>query len=336
VGSVARKLETEGGSLQPAGRRQVGGDRLLGLDGGLRAVGAVLDRIAVSNSTVFLRGETGVGKELVARELHHRSLWAEGPFVRSNCAALEDSLLESDLFGCDVQPTESNGMAIGSVDRANGGTLFLDEIGAISPKIQMALLRLLQDGVFQRVGNGRTLQVDVRIIAATSAPLEERIALREFREDLFYWLNVVPLHVPPLRDRLEDIRPLAESFIRLFADRLGKRVTLSEAALERLLAHSWPGNVRELRNVVERACVLCDRDACIAPEQLHLESGPMTTTTRLRPLDTRSIYAEIAREDAMRLAAALREARGSKARAARLLGIPRTTLNDRLRRLDLG
>jgi transcriptional regulator with GAF, ATPase, and Fis domain len=336
VSSAARRTELEGATPPAAVRRPVECEPLLGLDGGLHALASVLDRIAVSTSTVLIRGETGVGKELVARELHRRSPREGGPFVRTNCAALADGLLESELFGHEAGSfTGSLGTRAGRFEAANGGTLFLDEIAEISPKVQVALLRVLQDSEFQRVGSNRTLHVDVRIIAATNAALEEKVARHEFREDLFYRLNVVPLYVPPLRERAQDIRPLACSFIERFAARLGKRLTLSEAALERLQSHPWPGNVRELRNVVERACVLSDHEARIEPEQLYLESEAVAAAPSRAPLATRQIYAEIAREDAMRLAAALREARGSKARAARLLGIPRTTLNDRLRRLDV-
>jgi transcriptional regulator with GAF, ATPase, and Fis domain len=310
---------------------------LLGLQGGLRALASVLDRIAVTTSTVLIRGETGVGKELVARELHSRSQRAQGPLVRVNCAALADGLLESELFGHEAGSfTGCRGPRVGRFEEANGGTLFLDEIADISARVQVALLRVLQENEFQRVGSNRTLHVDVRIIAATSARLEERVACHEFREDLFYRLNVVPLYVPPLRQRRDDIGPLACHFIELFAARLGKRLVLSRASLERLETYDWPGNVRELRNVVERACVLSEDTASIEPEQLQLGSGPGLGPMARSALAPHDIFDQVARENTMRLTAALRAARGSKARAARLLGIPRTTFNDRLRRLEMG
>ncbi len=334
---MTRKPSLEVGLLGCGAREAADSAPLLGLEGGLRALAAVLDRVAASSSTVLIRGETGVGKELVARELHSRSPRAQGPFVRTNCAALADGLLESELFGHEAGSfTGSLGTRTGRFEEADGGTLFLDEIAEISARVQVALLRVLQDNEFQRVGSNRTLRVNVRIIAATNAPLEERVARHEFREDLFYRLNVVPLYIPPLRERRQDIRPLACNFAKFFAARLGKRIVLSEAVLERLDSYPWPGNVRELRNVLERACVLSEPEGCIEPDHLHLDGESRPALAPRAPMSTQGIYAEIAREDALRLAAALREARGSKARAARLLGIPRTTLNDRLRRLDVG
>jgi transcriptional regulator with GAF, ATPase, and Fis domain len=334
---MAPRVEIESGVPQNGHPRPRDRDALLGLQGGLRALGSVLDRIAVSISTVLIRGETGVGKELVARELHERSPRARGPLVRTNCAALADGLLESELFGHEAGAfTGCLGSRIGRFEEANRGTLFLDEIADISARVQVALLRVLQENEFQRVGSNRTLYTDVRIIAATSAPLEERVVRHEFREDLFYRLNVVPLYIPPLRERREDIRPLACHFIEHFAARLGKRLVLNEAALERLEAHDWPGNVRELRNVIERTCVLSENAACIEPDQIQLGSKPGTTPPMRSRITTHEIFDQLAREDAERLATALREARGSKAGAARLLGIPRSTLNDRLRRLDMG
>jgi transcriptional regulator with GAF, ATPase, and Fis domain len=309
---------------------------LLGLHSGLRGLASVLDRIAVSTSTVLIRGETGVGKELVARELHARSRRSTGPLVRTNCAALAEGLLESELFGHEAGAVSGClGPRVGRFEEANAGTLFLDEIADISTKVQVALLRVLQESEFQRVGSNRTLHVDVRIIAATSAPLEQKVKRHEFREDLFYRLNVVPLFIPPLRDRPEDIRPLACHFTQVFGARLGKKLVLTESSVQRLEAHDWPGNVRELRNVIERSCVLSDETACIGPEQILL--GPQPEFGRpLQAAQTAcQILEQIDHEDARQLAAALRDARGSKARAARLLGIPRTTLNDRLRRLKL-
>jgi transcriptional regulator with GAF, ATPase, and Fis domain len=327
---------SESDLVKRLGPRSLDHNALLGLHSGLRGLAAVLDRIAMSNSTVLIRGETGVGKELVARELHLRSRRFTGPMVRTNCAALAEGLLESELFGHEAGAFSGcRGPRIGRFEEANSGTLFLDEIADISTKVQMALLRVLQESEFQRVGSNRTLHVDVRIIAATSAPLEQKVRRHEFREDLFYRLNVVPLFIPPLRDRSEDIRPLACHFTTLFGTRLGKQLALNESAIQLLEAHDWPGNVRELRNVIERACVLSDDSACIDTAQIYL--GPCFKLVQPVPRvhTAREILEETAHEDACQLAAALRDARGSKARAARLLGIPRTTLNDRLRRLNL-
>jgi transcriptional regulator with GAF, ATPase, and Fis domain len=308
---------------------------ILGLDGGLRAIASVLDRVSASQSTVLLRGETGTGKELIAAEIHRRSGRA-GTLVRTNCAALADGVLESELFGHEAGSfTGAKGSRLGRFEQAHGGTLFLDEIGDISARVQVALLRVLEDCEFQRVGGNRNVQVDVRIVAATHAPLEDKVRRGEFRADLFHRLQVVQLHLPPLRERRQDIAPLAVHFVRVLGERLGKQLVLLPAAVGRLETHDWPGNVRELRNVLERACVLAERVASIdAP---HLELGTGAAAHRSGEVPTlRSVLDDVAREDAIRLLAALREARGSKTRAAEILKIPRTTLTDRLRRLEAG
>jgi transcriptional regulator with GAF, ATPase, and Fis domain len=312
------------------------GDPLLGLDGGLRALASVLDRVAAAEATVLLRGETGTGKEMVAREIHARSPRSQRAFVRTSCAALAEGVLESELFGHEAGAfTGARGARAGRFEEAHGGTLFLDEIGDVSVRVQVALLRVLQEHEFQRVGSNRTLRVDVRVIAATHASLEAKVRAHEFREDLFYRLNVVPLYLPPLRDRREDVPGLARHFAAEFGHRLGKQLSLTEAALERLSGHGWPGNVRQLRNVVEHACVLADRVARIDAGDLELGSDALQLPEV--PLKScRAVLEEVEREEGRRMLAALREARGSKTRAAQILGIPRTTLTDRLRRLEPG
>ena len=306
---------------------------LLGLDGGLRALGSVLDRVAVVRTTVMLRGETGTGKELVAREIHRRS-GRTGPFVATNCSALADGVLESELFGHESAAfTGAKGTRIGRFEEADGGTLLLDEIGDVSGHVQVALLRVLQNMEFQRVGGNRTLHVDVRIIAATHAPLEEKIRRKEFREDLFYRLNVVRLDLPRLRDHREDVATLAHHFIRTLGAQLGKRLSLTPAAIQHLEGQDWPGNVRQLRNVLERAAVMAAPVAEIDVPALDLDEDRRRCEASARPSE---VLREVAQEEARRLTDALRDAGGSKTRAAQLLGIPRTTLTDRLRRLEAG
>ena len=303
---------------------------IVGLDGGLGQVDSVLQRLAPTDSTVMIRGESGTGKELLARELHRRSLRAKGPFVRVNCAAFAEGVLESELFGHEAGAfTGAQKARQGRFEQADGGTLFLDEIGDISPPLQVRLLRVLQEREFERVGGNRTLKVDIRDIAATHRPLEEMVKNGEFREDLFYRLNVVPLLVPPLRARPGDIPALAQGFLDHFARELRKTLRLAPEAAEALRRYDWPGNVRELRNVIERAAVLADPTAVLGEADLAFDFASRPAAP---PVAT-SVFAEIANEEAERIRDALRKAGGSTAKAAQLLGIPRTTLNDRIRKL---
>jgi two-component system response regulator AtoC len=325
---------------------------IVGLDAGLSALDGLLERIAPTDSTVMLRGESGTGKELAAREIHRRSKRADRPFVRVNCAAFAEGMLESELFGHEAGAfTGAKGARIGRFEQANGGTLFLDEIGDISPAVQVRLLRVLQEREFERVGGSRTLKLDIRVLSATHRDLEAMVRAGTFRQDLFFRLNVVPLFIPPLRERSGDIATLARHFLAHFGRELGKDLHFSEPALRALATYDWPGNVRELRNVVERACVLADARAVLEPDDLSFDlalalaltsppqqaSARQTATPRQTSTQapTASIFDEIAQAEAERIRAVLREAGGSKARAARLLGVPRTTLNDRLRKLAI-
>src|SRR6185436_6591748 len=220
----------------------------------------LVEQVAPSRASVLIMGETGTGKELIAEMIHRASPRAKQPLVRLNCAALSESLLESELFGHEKGAfTGAIGRREGRFEQANGGTVFLDEVSEIPPSTQIKLLRFLQERTFERVGGNETLKVDVRIIAASNRDLKQRIAEGQFREDLFYRLNVVTLEIPPLRDRVSDINELAAFFLGRYADENGKRIEgFSEDALAALRSHSWPGNVRELENAIERAVVLCD------------------------------------------------------------------------------
>jgi transcriptional regulator with GAF, ATPase, and Fis domain len=274
------------------------------------------------------------GKELVAREVHRRSARADRPFVRVNCAAFSEGILESELFGHEAGSfTGAKQTRKGRFEQANGGTLFLDEIGDVSPAVQVRLLRVLQERELERVGGNRTLKLSIRVIAATHRDLEAMVRAGTFRQDLFFRLNVVPLEIPPLRARPADLPALARHFLHYFSRQLGKRLDWSDAALACLARYDWPGNVRELRNVVERAAVLADPVSVLEPDDFSFDMAALQPAPGAPSAG--SVFEEIAEAEAERIKEALRKAGGSIARAARLLGIPRTTLNNRLRRLDI-
>src|SRR5271168_941745 len=224
----------------------------------MQEVLGLVDRVAQTNSTVLLCGESGVGKDLIARAIHQRSRRSKGPMLKINSTAIPESLLESELFGYERGAfTGAVGSKPGKFELADGGTLFLDEIGDVPPAVQVKLLRVLQEREFERLGGTKTVKVDVRLVAATNRDLRAALEDGTFREDLYYRLNVVPINIPPLRDHKEDIPALAAMFLQKFAQSSGKAVqTNSPAALDRLMRFEWPGNVRELENVIERAVAL--------------------------------------------------------------------------------
>ncbi len=287
-----------------------------------------LQKLAARDVPVLLRGETGVGKEVAARWLHQQSPRAHEPFVAVNCGAVPRELMESQFFGHERGAfTGAHGTHIGFFEEAAGGTLFLDEIGELDPRLQTALLRVLQDGQFRRIGARQDLRFKGRIVAATNADLQERIASRQFRDDLYYRLAVVELVVPPLRDRVEDILPLATGFLGEAAQRQGLDTPLlTEPARAALLAHQWPGNVRELRNRMERAVALTDEStldvAALFPERSLDEPLPAQTLSDARG------QAELAQ-----IERALELSGGRLAEAAQRLGVSRTTLWKRRKRL---
>ncbi len=297
-------------------------------------------RVAPSRATVLIQGESGTGKELVARLLHFWSERVGGPFVPVNCKAFAEGVLESELFGHERGAfTGAAAARAGCFERASGGTLFLDEIGEVGVDFQAKLLRVLQDGEVMRVGGGEPRPIDVRVVAATNRNLREEIAAGRFREDLFFRLNVIPIQLAPLRDRREDVLPLARHFLARDNAEAGRRLTFSPEAEAALSAHPWRGNVRELENVVERAVVLARGDA-IAPEDLLLEEGDASrmlgeTATTAADASSGSLQECLDRAAAERIAAALVEADGQRAAAARALGIDRTTLYRLMKRLGL-
>lgn len=295
----------------------------------------MIDKVSRTDSTVLIRGESGTGKELVARAIHARSGRRDRPFVAVNCAALPETLLESELFG------HSRGAFTGAVtsktglfEEADGGTILLDEIGDVSPVLQAKLLRVLQEGEFFRVGETRPRKVDVRVLAATNRDLERAMADGVFRPDLFYRLNIISLHVPPLRDRSEDIPLLAAHFLDRLSRKCGKRVSrISSEALQMLMKHQWPGNVRELENVIERGVILADTEE-ITTAELPVELSQEKSRDRQGP-ENLPLDEAVRRFEKEMILKALREAGGVQARAAEVLGIKRTTLNEKIKRLGL-
>ncbi|WP_224242208.1 sigma-54-dependent transcriptional regulator [Hyalangium gracile] len=310
-------------------------------------VEALLTRAAAGTATVLLRGESGTGKELAAKVVHDASPRRSGPFVKLHCAALPETLLESELFGYEKGAfTGAATRKPGRVELANGGTLFLDEIGDITPHVQVKLLRLIQEKEFERLGGTQTLKVDVRFVAATHRPLEEMVKKGEFREDLFYRLNVVPVWLPPLRARPEDTEPLARHFLEVHAKANGRQpFTLSADALQALQAQPWPGNVRQLQNFMERLVVLSDGPTLTGEDvarELARQPGLMPTATQAAPPSASAPVAsssgsepktlESQRRDTERQALldALKRAGDNRTLAARLLGISRRTLYNKL------
>ncbi|MDE3032731.1 MAG: sigma-54-dependent Fis family transcriptional regulator [Acidobacteriota bacterium] len=332
-------LLRENRALKDQAGRQVRDRELLGRSRAMADLQDALDRVAPTNATVLIVGETGTGKELVARAIHARSARAEGPFVALNCAAMPESLLESELFGHEKGAfTGADRARPGLFEAAHEGTLFLDEAGEMPASLQAKLLRVLMDGLVLRVGSRTARQVDVRVVAATHRDLRERIREGLFREDLYYRLAVVPLKVPPLRERLEDLPQLAEAMLQRAARDMGLPLRrLAPAALEKLAGYAFPGNVRELRNLIERACILA-QGAEIGPGDFPLE-GLLTPVRSLDP----EAFAEglppavnlpevLDRVERSLLDRALRQSGGVQAEAARTLGISRSDLHYKLKR----
>jgi DNA-binding NtrC family response regulator len=298
---------------------------IVGSSSAMKDIFRVIDKVASSNATVLIQGETGTGKERVAEAIHRNSPRCDAPFVRMNCASLPDNLLESELFGHEKGAfTGADQMRIGRFELANDGTLFLDEVGNMSANTQAKVLRAIQNQEFERLGGSRTMKVDVRIIAATNINLEAAIKEGRFREDLYYRLNVVNIGVPSLRERAEDIVPLAEHFLKHFARELRRRVkSFSPDAVKRLQEYSWPGNVRELENSVERAVLMCESEV-IGPVELSLldreHSINMTPQLAAELLNLESLEKTAVLE-------ALKRSNWIQKEAAKLLGISSRVMN---------
>ena len=326
-------------SADPMAPRPRSMESVIGVSQRMLNVYHVVDRVADTGCTVLITGESGSGKELVARGLHQVSQRAVGPFVAVNCGAIPEALLESELFGhAKGAFTGAHATKLGRLAQASGGTLFLDEIGELSLGLQVKLLRVLQTHEYSPVGDTRTLRTDVRIVAATNVDLERAVASGSFREDLSYRLNVIHLHVPSLRDRPEDIPVLAEYFLKRTNERLGRNVSVSRAALQLLTDWTWPGNVRELENTIERAAILCHSSA-IEPNDLPARVRGLATNRTITPelpnagLELRAAVEAFENE---LIRQALERTGWNKNQAARLLGLNRTTLVEMLKRKRLG
>jgi len=322
-----------------------GAPRIVGEDPKLRQVSQQLHRAAGTDTTVLLEGESGTGKELFARALHALSSRNDGPFVAINCAAIPETLLETELFGHEKGAfTGAAARKPGRFELAHRGTLFLDEIGDLPLPLQAKILRALEEKRFERVGGTQSLHVDVRIVAATNRGLKAAVAARQFREDLFFRLSVFPIDIPPLRERPGDIATLARHFMDKFSRDMNKKVHFAPAALEELQTYPWPGNVRELQNCIERAVILCDGDT-IQPRHLSLtfKVGPGAVAAPVSPWDqidlsgtlleaTRRVTSEVERR---KVEQAMQGAAGNRQRAAEALQISYKALTSKLREFGI-
>jgi Nif-specific regulatory protein len=324
-----QRLLDETSDLRTRIQEQPDFPRLVGTSAPLGQVQTQVAQVAATNTTVMLRGESGTGKGLIAQAIHHNSPRARKPFVTVSCAALPPDLIESELFGYERGAfTGAQAQKRGRLELANGGTLFLDEIGELSPGVQVKLLRVLQQREFERLGGTQTLPLDVRVLAATNKNLEKAIAAGEFREDLYYRLNVFSIFVPPLRERKADVLLLADHFLERFAREHGKNVRrISTPAIDMLASYHWPGNVRELSNAIERAVVLCDGGVVhshhLPPTLQTAESSGTMANLSLQEM------VEAVEKDALQ--DALKTARGNRATAARLLRTTRRIFNYKVR-----
>jgi PAS domain S-box-containing protein len=325
-----KKLTEEKLYLEQEIDTELGFGEIIGQSRALQSVMENVKRVASSDATVLLLGETGTGKELVARAIHRQSRRANNSFIKLNCAAIPSGLLESELFGNEKGAfTGAVSKKIGRLELADKGTLFLDEIGEISLALQPKLLRVLQDQEFERLGGTQTLKVDFRLIAATNRDLAEVVRQNEFRSDLFYRLNVFPIRIPPLRERRDDIRPLVKHFVQKCARRMNKEITsIPKKTMDELMGWEWPGNVRELENFIERSVILTQGSVLVAPLS---ELNPMAT-------EKKSVDESLEAAEREHILRALRESRGQIGGlrgAAMRLGLKRTTLQSKLKHLGI-
>ncbi len=335
-----RKLLLQNLMLSRELDKKYGFPNIVGNSKGMQEILALVKRVAPSRATVLVTGESGTGKELIARAIHQVSPRAANSFVSVNCAALTETLLESELFGHERGAfTHAVAMRKGRFELADGGTLFLDEVAEMSPALQVKLLRVLQEMEFERVGGNRTIKVDVRMVAASNRDLKEEVEAGRFREDLFYRLNVVHLQMPPLRQRQEDIPLLAAHFIHKYVqENLRDKMRITPEALKLLGQYSWPGNVRELENVMERAVILC-HDSLITPQDLPKELAPAAEEAavdidRLVPLGI-PLPEALERIEEQMIRRALEQSGHVQVRAAEMLGITKSLLQYKLKKYHL-
>jgi DNA-binding NtrC family response regulator len=343
-----RRLKSENAYLRAQLEERYRFEGIIGKSRPMKLLFQLLETVAATNSTILISGETGTGKEVVARAIHHNSPRRLHRFVALNCSAIPETLLEAELFG-HVRGafTGAVGNRQGRMEQANKGTLFLDEVGTMSAALQMKLLRVLQEREFERVGDSHTIKVDVRIIGATNSDLGRMVAAGQFREDLFYRLNVIPVQLPPLRERKEDVPLLVQHFLSRFqaersatGDRLSSEpLTVSQECMRRLMAYPWPGNVRQLENAIERAVAFAAGRAQIDVGDLPTEiqqaeerAAPASSVTL--PEDGVDLDAYMARIERELIERSLERTGGNKGQAARLLSLKRTTLVEKLKRLE--
>jgi DNA-binding NtrC family response regulator len=323
------KLRDENRDLREALGERYKFENIIGSSPAMQEIFATIVRVAPTRATVLLAGESGVGKDMIARAIHQHSPRKDRPFVKINCTAIPENLMESELFGYEKGAfTGANISKPGKFEQANTGTVMLDEIGDVPASVQVKLLRILQEREFERLGSNKTQQTDVRVIAATNVDLRAALEQGTFREDLYYRLNVVPMNIPPLRERKEDIPYLVDYFVKKFGGEI------SEGALERLVSYHWPGNVRELENVIERSILLA-KGPRVEADDIKIESGigrarPAFSTEAFLPegLTLDQYEQSIIRE-------ALKRANGNKSQAARLLGLTRNALRYRLTQMGI-
>jgi two-component system NtrC family response regulator len=335
-----RRLIDENRYLRAELRKKYGFDNIIGTNPDVQRAYVTAAKVAPTNTTVLILGETGTGKEYLARTIHYQSDRADAPFVKVNCSALSENLLESELFGHEKGAfTNAVSRHIGRFEIANRGTIFLDEIAEISPSLQTKLLRVLQEKQFERVGGSETQTVDVRVIAATNRDIEDAMRKNEFRDDLYYRLAVISLKLPPIRERGADLELFAEHFLWLFADETGKPVSqFSDEAMRELRSHDWPGNIRELENAVERAVILCNGDT-IRPEHLMLNPVPRAASDTRAPApaqaDPYPAKASLRDVERIHIERVLGDHRWNQSAAAQALGIDRKTLRSKIREFKL-
>jgi DNA-binding NtrC family response regulator len=333
-----RRLKSENAYLRAQLDERYRFEGLIGKSPAMKRLFQLLETIAATNSTILITGETGTGKEVVARSIHHNSPRKTHRFVALNCSAIPETLLEAEIFG-HVRGafTGAIGNREGRLEQAHRGTLFLDEVGTMSAALQMKLLRVLQEREFERVGDSKTIKVDVRVIAATNSDLLKMVGDGQFREDLYYRLNVIPVHIPPLRERRDDIPLLVQHFLEKFRSGGSATVTVSQEAMRRLMSYAWPGNVRQLENATERAVAFGGSRGQIEtadlPPEIAGAEPPSVSASLALPEEGVDLDAFVHRIERELIQRSLERTGGNKGQAAKLLNLKRTTLVEKLKRL---
>ncbi|OGR00726.1 MAG: hypothetical protein A2511_14010 [Deltaproteobacteria bacterium RIFOXYD12_FULL_50_9] len=330
-----RSLKLENIDLKKQLEALPGSGEIIGASLAMRQVFSMIEKVKNTDGTVLIMGESGVGKELVARAIHYGSTRSQRPFIAINCGALPDELLESELFGYEKGAfTGAVSRKTGLFEAAAGGSLFLDEVSSISPMMQVKLLRVLQERCFMRLGGQETVTVDIRVIAATNEYLKEAVDKGTFRKDLYYRLNVIPIEIPPLRERQEDIPLLVRHFVRKFSLKMAKDISrINKDAEELLKRYKWEGNVRELENIIERAITMTDDDVISAddlPDEIKIASPSLLESATAHPTNITLFDLE-----RLHIASVLKSVNGNKSKAARLLGIDYSTLRRKLNSIDI-